>query len=198
MGQLIPFKPAISTGETSLERRVRLGSRILARLVLLLGSGLGAVTAGVLLLGLACDGAFLSMSADSAYLGQAPDRPGLVPFGSLPAPTRAAYAATLVLDVAPVLFVLAQLHALLRLYAAGYAFGPQHGNTVRRISAGLAAAAVAPMFGRALVVLTGHGVDAAWFHASSIEALVLAAALWLVAIVMDAGHDAEVDRGGFV
>lgn len=199
MGDVIPFGPEVADNEPPPTGVWwRRGSRALAHVVFLLACCLGAFTAGVLVLGLACGGAFLSMGADAAYLGPAPDLPGVVPFGALPPPTRAAYAVTLVLDTAPVLVVLAELRVLLHLYAAGHAFGPRHGSRVRRIAAGLAATAAAPLLGRALVLLAGHGVDVAWFHASAVEALVLAAALWLVAAAMDAGHAAEVDRGGFV
>lgn len=197
VGQLVPFHAPPSYAPRT-PSGWRLFSRLLAGLVLLIGCGLAVALVGVLTLGLACGGAFLSMGPDAAYLGHDPGLPGVVPFASLPAATRAAYAATLLLDTAPVLYVLAQLRALLQLYASGRAFGSGHGRSVRRMAVGLVASALTPALGRVLVLLAGHGVDSAWFHASAVEALVLAAVLPLVATAMDAGDAAERDSASFI
>ena len=141
----------------------------------------------------------LSMGPDATYLGDPPPGlPGVVLFGSLPLPTRLAYAAALVLDTAPVLFALVNLRGLLRLYAAGVVFAAENGARIKRVALGLVTYAVAPFLGHELVLLVGHGVDMAWFHASGAQALVLGAVLFVIAQVMEVGREIEQDRDGFV
>ncbi len=183
-------------------RRLQSRSRMLAGIVTAL---LGAVLLfnGVILAaglsGAFFGGTFLSMGPDSCYLGDPPpDVPGIVPIGSLPLATQLAYAATLLLDTAPVLFALLNLRGLLRLYAAGIVFAAENGTRVKRIGLALAAYAVAPFIGHELVMVAGHGVDMQWFHASEPQALVLGAVLFVIAQVMEVGQEIEQDRSGFV
>ena len=141
----------------------------------------------------------LSIGPGHAYLGDPPPGlPGIVPFGSLPLPTRLAYAATLILETAPTLFALVNLRRLLRLYANGVVFAAENGVRIKRIGLGLVAYAVAPLLGHELVVLARHGVDMDWFHASEAQALVLGAILFVVAQVMEVGQEIEQDRNEFV
>ena len=58
--------------------------------------------------------------------------------------------------------------------------------------------ALAPAFGHGLVSLAGHGVDLAWFHASSIHALLLAALFAVFAELVQVGRMIEQDRDGFI
>ena len=199
MGEVVALRS--SAGRPAAEpphRRLRRGAGLLAGAILVLSIAILLVTVAALTLGLAFDGAFLSMDATSTYLGPAPDGSGIIPFATLPTLTRAAYAATFALTMAPALFVLVNLRGLMRQLADGWLLGPDNGRRVTRIAVGLAGYAFAPFFGHQLVVLAGHGVDQAWFHASEFHALVLAAVLLVVAQVMDAAHEAEQDRDGFV
>lgn len=141
----------------------------------------------------------LGIGPGHAYLGDPPPGlPDIVPFGSLPLPTRLAYGATLILDTLPVLFALANLRGLLRLYAAGVVFAAENGARIKRIGLWLVAYATAPFLGHELAVLAGHGVGMDWFHASKAQALVLGAVLFVVAQVMEVGQEIEQDRNGFV
>ncbi|MBE7202406.1 MAG: DUF2975 domain-containing protein [Parafilimonas terrae] len=150
---------------------------------------------------LACGlvGAGLWLAPGRAILSAAPpDMPGVVPFRALPCATRWAYVATFVIDTAPVVLILAEARACARDYAQGIAFHAAGPDRMRRIAVGLAAFAVAPALGHGLVLLAGHGVDLDWLHASSLQALVLAACLLVLAEVGRIGHAIERDRDGFV
>jgi hypothetical protein len=199
MGNVVALGPSVADGgQPPRHRRLQTRSRMLAHAVTVLIGGLLLFSGVILALG-ALSHEALSMGPDATYLGDSPPGlPGVVPFGSLPLPTRLAYAATLVLDTAPVLFALVNLRALLRLYAAGVVFAAENGARIKRVALGLVAFALAPFLGHELVVLAGDGVDMAWFHASEAQALVLGAVLFVIAQVMEVGREIEQDRDGFV
>jgi len=188
-----------SGGQEPRHQRLRARSQVLASVATVLLCSLVLFNAAILSLGVLFDGVFLSMGPDSTYLGEPPaGLPGIVPFASLPLPTRLAYAATLILDAAPVLFALRHLRSLLRRYAAGVVFATECGVHIKRIGLWLVAYGVAPFLGHQLVVLAGHGVDMDWFHASEVQALILGAVLFVIAQVMQVGSEIEQDRDGFV
>ncbi|MDR7037190.1 hypothetical protein J2X36_001934 [Methylobacterium sp. BE186] len=160
----------------------------------------GSVLFGaILVLGLVFDGALLWLAPDAAYLGLRPDGvDGLVSFGSLPWPTRLAYAASFILSKGPILLVLAEMRRWLSNLAAGLAFAPSDARRLRRMALWLAAYSGGPLLGHALVRIAGNGVDLAWFQGALIPALVLAAVLVVVAELLRVGHAVEQDRNGFV
>ncbi|MCJ2060814.1 hypothetical protein MKL09_30380 [Methylobacterium sp. J-048] len=162
--------------------------------------GLTVLFAGaVLACGLLAGDAWLWLAPGAAFLGPPPpDMPGLVPFGALPRATRWAYAATFVLDTLPVILILAEARACARDFGIGIAFGATAPARMRRIALGLAAYALAPALGHGLVLLAGHGVDLAWLHASSLQAVVLAACCAALAEVARIGHAIARDLDGFV
>ena len=45
---------------------------------------------------------------------------------------------------------------------------------------------------------TGYEIDKAWAHMAAIQELVLGAVVFVIALVMQAGHEIEEDREGFV
>ena len=176
----------------------KLAARIAPLLLVLLVFTTG-FTATVLVLGFAFGGAFIWLAPGAAYLGFPPEEvSGLVPFGSLPLLTRLAYTATFLLTQTPVLCVLLDLRALLRGFARGATFTPNHVRRLRQIALWLVLYALAPAFGHGLVSLAGQGVDLAWFHASSIHALLLAALFAVFAELVQVGRMIEQDRDGFI
>ena len=64
---------------------------------------------------------------------------------------------------------------------------------LRRLAAGSAAFA-------AILALsaTGYEIDKAWAHMTSVQEAVLGAVVFVIALVMQAGHEIEEDREGFV
>ncbi|MGE7413713.1 DUF2975 domain-containing protein [Methylobacterium tarhaniae] len=185
--------------EPASRARLRRLAAGLARLCSVLALLLVAFGSVVLVLGLVCGGACLWLAPGAAYLGAAPDGvAGLVPFSSLPWPTRLAYAAKFILAQGPLLLALATLHRLLRGFADGATFAALQADRLRRIALWLVAAALAPALGEVLVAAAGHGVDRAWFHAGSAYALLFAALLGVLAALLRVGAAVEQDRDGFV
>lgn len=153
----------------------------------------------VLACGLFAGDVWLWLAPGAAYLGPPPAAtPGLVPFDALPRATRWAYAATFILEILPVILILVEARACARDFGAGIAFGAAAPNRMRWIALGLAAYAAAPALGHALVLLAGHGVDLAWLHGSSLQALVLAACCAVLAEVARIGHAIAQDLDGFI
>ncbi len=184
--------------EPEARARLRRLARGLARLVLVAAVALAAFGSIVLMLGLA-GGGLLWLAPGAAYLGVAPEGvAGLVPFGTLPLPTRLAYAAKFILGQGPLILALAELHRLLSSFTDGATFAGVQADRLRRIALWLAASALAPGFGEALVSAAGHGVDRAWFHAGSAYALLFAAVLGVLTALLRVGAAVERDRDGIV
>lgn len=191
--------PPLPENESASRARLCRLSGGLARLCLVLLVMLAAFGSTVLILGLVCGGAFLWLAPGAAYLGAAPEGvPGLVPFGSLPCPTRLAYAAKYALGQVPLLLALEVLRRLLRGFAEGATFAAIQAERLRRIALWLVTAALAPALGEILVAAAGHGVDQAWFHAGSAYGFLAAALLGVLAAVLHVGAAVERDRDGFI
>ncbi len=198
MPNVVTQTPLPENESVSRARLCRL-SAWLARLCIVLIVLLAAFGSAVLILGLLCGGASLWLAPGSAYLGAAPEGvAGLVPFGSLPWPTRLAYAAKFVLWQVPLLFALETLYRLLRGFAEGATFAAPQADRLHRIALWLVAAALAPALGEILVAVAGRGVDRAWFHAGSAYILLFAVVLGVLAILLRIGAAVEHDRDGFV
>ncbi|MCJ2094885.1 hypothetical protein MKK67_20625 [Methylobacterium sp. J-072] len=199
MSNVVPLPAAQAEPSEASHPALRRHGRYLAWL-LTIALGLTMLFAvAVLACGVLAGDAWLWLAPGTAFLGPPPaDTPGLVPFDALPRATRWAYAATFILDTLPVFLILAEARACARDLSAGIAFGAAAPIRMRRIALGLAAYAVAPAFGHGLVLLAGHGVDLAWLHASSLQALVLAACCGALAEVARIGHAIARDLDGFV
>ena len=162
--------------------------------------GMTVVFTGVVLaLGLLCQGRFLLLGPNAAFIESRPEgSAGIVPFGGLPWPTRLSYAANFMMTQAPILLLLTDLRAFLRDLAAGTLFAAGHASRLRRMAVWLLAYAIAPIIGQILVRSVGQGVDLAWFRTSSLHALVLAALLIVLAELIRVGQAIKDDRDGFV
>lgn len=195
----MPAVPARDAPAEAAHPALRRQGRALAWLLSTVLSLTVLFAVAVLACGLLAGGTWLWLAPGAAFLGAPPpDTPGLVAFDTLPLVTRWAYVATFVLDIFPVVLMLAEARAGARDLGAGIAFGAAVPARIRRIAAGLAAYALAPAVGHGLVVLAGHGVDLAWLHASSLQALVLAACLGVLAEVARIGQVIASDLDGFV
>ena len=104
----------------------------------------------------------------------------------------------LLMQFGPAILVLANLRGLFRLYAAGTVFARENATRIKRIGLWLTAYAVAPFLSVELLTLIDCVVDRAWFHVVEVQALVLGGILLVIAQVMEAGREIELDRDGFV
>jgi hypothetical protein len=122
---------------------------------------------------------------------------GTTPVGDLPLVTRLGMSACALQVMGPAIAVLWHLRGLFVLYARGIVFAADNVARYRAIGVWLIAYAVAPMVSHQVATLTG-GIDRAWFHAVSLEALVLGAMLFVIAGVIDLGREIEQDQAGFL
>jgi hypothetical protein len=122
---------------------------------------------------------------------------GTVPTGDLPLVTRLGMSACAFLAMSPAIFILWHLRGLFALYAGGTVFAGENAARLRAVGVWLIVNAVAPFASHQIAVLTG-GIDRAWFHAVSLEALVLGGMLFVIARVVDLGREIEQDQAGFL
>ena len=58
--------------------------------------------------------------------------------------------------------------------------------------------AVSPFLCHLVLSATGYEIDKLWAHMAAVQELVLGAVVFVIALVMQAGHEIEEDREGFV
>ena len=58
--------------------------------------------------------------------------------------------------------------------------------------------AAAPFLCHLVLSATGYEIDRMWAHMAAAQELVLGAVVFVIAAVMQAGHEIEQDREGFV
>jgi len=199
MGILLTMRASERDAERPIHRRIQSRSRLFAALF----SGLlwltSAATALLVLAALFYAGSHVYVGAegvDIVFGGAAPTN--AVPLASLEARFRIGGAFALAAQMVPAILVLANLRGLFRLYAAGTVFARENASYIKRIGLWLMIYAVAPFASVMLLTLLDSVVDRAWFHVVEVQALVLGGILMVVAQVMEAGREIELDRDGFV
>jgi hypothetical protein len=203
MGSLLTMPVSVtSAAEQPIHRCIRDRSRLFALLfAALLGIVsllLAAAVAGVLLY--TGDHVFAGPDGIDIIAGSLPKTlpPGVVSLGSVSFRFRIGGVFALVTQMGPAILVLANLRGLFRLYAVGTVFGRENATRIKHIGLWLIAYAVAPFLSVELLTLADCVIDRAWFHLVEAQALVLGGILLVIAQVMEAGHEIEQDRDGFV
>ncbi len=107
-----------------------------------------------------------------------------------------AFAATLLMS--PAIFIFFHLRSLFHLYARGIVFAQANARHIKFIGVGLIAYAIAPFLANRFLWLAGVTLDPLWFHVDEIQAFVIGALLFVMADVMQFGHEIEQERDGFV
>lgn len=201
MASVLKFEPApqlvaAPPPESAAQRRVRLGSRGLARLF----TGLFGMFAAIMVVGLAAmlfyDGEMLRMGPSGTYVGGGPA--DTVAFGSLPLDQRLVYVVVGAVRYVPVLMLFWHLRALFTAYAVGQVFSRGAGVTFGRIGAWLTAYALTPLLCHLVLDATGYEVDKQWLHLASVQAFVLGLLVMVIGQVMQVGCEIQEDREGFV
>lgn len=162
--------------------------------------GAAVVFVGGLMVALVCyGGPYLRVGPTSLQITTVlgGETAGTVPAGDLSFVTRLGMSACAFLVMSPAIVILWHLRGLFVLYARGIVFAAGNVARYRAIGFWLTIYAVAPMASHQIAVLTG-GVDRAWFHAVSLEALVLGGMLFVIARVVDLGREIEQDQAGFL
>jgi hypothetical protein len=203
MGSLLAMPLSVTNAaDRPIHRRIRARSRLFALLfTFLLGAVtllLAAAVAGVLLY--TGDHVFAGPDGIDIILGSLPKTlpPDVILLGTISARFRIGGVFALIAQMAPAIMVLANLRGLFRLYAVGTVFGRENATRIKHIGLWLIAYAATPFLSVELLTLVDCVIDRAWFHLVEVQALVLGGILLVIAQVMEAGHEIEQDRDGFV
>lgn len=201
MGNILPLSsaPTAAVAEQPWRGAIRRRSRWLASLLsvvlALLAGGASLLAAGVLFY----DGPLLSFGPGGLWIGGGADAiTRRVALSSFSASQRLAGALMVILLAASILFVVYNARALFRLYAAGIVFTPINARRIKRIGAGLMSTSISPFVANRVMLLAGVTNDAAWFHVEDALALVFGLLVFVVANVMEFGHELEQERDGFI
>lgn len=201
MSQAVVFDFATPEPEpTPAHRRIRQVSRGLAWLFtgLLVVSSLFFVFLGTAFL-LPVAGTHLGIGPTGLLLTTAGHlRPPYMSVASLPLIQRLAHLPVGLINFGPVIVLLFNLRRLFGLYAEGVVFGAGNARCIRWIGIALIANALAPGLGVLFLTSLRLVIDHQWMHASSLQELVLGAVVYVIALVMQVGHEIEEERGQFV
>jgi hypothetical protein len=199
MGMLLTMVPAKSGAERPIHRRIQARSRFFAVLFAGLLWLLIGATAALVLAALFYSGSHVFVGPEGVTITLGNGQPaGTTPLASLAARFRIGGAMALIAQMGPAILVLANLRGLFRLYAAGTVFARENANHIKQIGLWLIVYAVAPFLSVQCLTLLDCVVDRAWFHLVEVQALVLGGILLVIAQVMEAGREIELDRNGFV
>jgi hypothetical protein len=201
MDNVIPFQPPQSAPDTDQPKRlaIRRRSRILATgltIALALTVACALSLAGAALF---YDGALLSFGPGGLWIGLGPDpTAGRVALSVFSFDQRLAGATAILLLIAPIASILFHARALFRLYGEGTVFAPANAHRIKLMGAGLIFYSVAPFAAHHLILFAGVTNDPAWFHLDEVMSLIFGALAFVIANVMEFGHEIEQERDGFI
>ena len=203
MAQVLEFDPAASARpvETPPHRRIRWASRALS---VLFGVIFAINIAMVVMIAVSflvdIPGAHVSIGRAGMMLtfGPAPIPAGYQLVTSLPVTQRLAHVAMGLVVVPPSLMIFWNLRQLFRLYGQGVVFSEANARRIKSVGLWLAVNAVAPLISVSTLSALHMVVDHKWFHGDTISQLVLGGAVYVVAQVMQVGHQIEEERDQYI
>jgi hypothetical protein len=198
MAAVVDIRPPAPPASPSV-RKIRAVSRGFEWLFT--GMFLLALAAGVISLGLLLfyHGTMLAFGPKGGLFstdGRIP--PDYLPLRDWRMDQRLAYIPVVVVRTIPQLVLYGCLRRLFRLYRQGEVFTERTARLIQGIGAGLVAHAAAPFVCHLALSVTGYEIDKAWAHMLSLDEAMLGAVVFVIALVMQAGHEIEQDREGFV
>ena len=191
-------------------RRMRLVSRGLELLFLVLAIGFGLIALTLLLdfivpyagdaISLGPKGGLVRVLAPWGHpLHPHPPLPaGYLSPEAMPVVQRLAQAPVGLLHAAPMVLLFWNLRTLFGLYAKGVVFAPDNARSLKHVGAALIVIAIAPWLGHTFLSSLHLAIDQAWMHGSSIQELILGAIVYVIAQVMQLGRELEEERSQFV
>jgi hypothetical protein len=197
MASVVEFAPAKSAPTPSY-RRIRRASRALQLLFTALFWGFIALGAAELMILFFYRGTLIAFGPRGGIISS-----GAVPAGYLPVSAwrldqKLAYVPVVLARSAPVIGLFACLARLFGLYRRGIVFAPANAGLIRWAGVCLLADAALPFLCHLALSATGYEIDGLWAHMVSLQELVLGGVVFVIALVMQAGHEIEQDREGFV
>jgi Protein of unknown function (DUF2975) len=197
MAAIVDISPPQPVAPPSV-RKIRIASRALEWLFTGLLAAFIALTAvgfGVLFF---YHGTMIAFGPKGGVIGTGQLPPGYLPLRDWRLDQRLAYAPVWLVRSVPTIGLFSCLRALFRLYGAAEVFTERTARLIRWMGVWLIADAVAPLLCHLVLSATGYEIDKAWAHATSVQEAVLGAVVFVIALVMQAGHEIEEDREGFV
>jgi Protein of unknown function (DUF2975) len=124
---------------------------------------------------------------------------GATVFGAFPLGERVAYGLVCAGRTIPVLFVFDYLRQLFGLYRRGVMFSRMNTLLIKGVGLALVAEAAIPLVTHWVLMWLGLELHPNWRPPlSNLQPAILGAVVWVIALVMQAGHEIEQDREGFV
>jgi len=189
-------------------RRMRLVSRGLEILFLLLAVGFGLLS-GILILdfivpyagdaiSLGPKGGLIRVYVPWAHVPPHPLPAGYISPSHMPIVQRLAQVPVGLLRAVPIFLLFWSLRRLFGLYAKGVVFARDNARSLKLVGAALIVIALAPWLGHTFLSSLHLAVDQAWLHGSSLQELVLGAVVYVIAQVMQLGRELEEEQRQFV
>jgi hypothetical protein len=143
-------------------------------------------------------GEMIAVGPRGGLLTTAPLPPDFVPFHTWRLAQKLAYAPVVIVRGLPSIVLFWALRELFRLYGRGQVFAARNAELIKLMGACLIADAASPFLCHLVLSATGYEIDGAWAHMAAVQELVLGAVVFVIALVMRAGHEIEEDREGFI
>jgi hypothetical protein len=197
MATVIDISPPATDTSPSV-RKIRIASRGLTWLFtafFALFVATAALGFGVLLF---YHGAAIAFGPKGGVLTSGPVPPDYLALRDWRLDQRLAYAPVWAVRSAPMIGLFWCLRTLFRLYSEAEVFTERTARLIKWMGVWLVADAVAPFLCHLVLSATGYEIDKAWAHMTSVQEAVLGAVVFVIALVMQAGHEIEQDREGFV
>lgn len=143
-------------------------------------------------------GTMIAIGPRGGLLTTGPLPPDFIPFSQWRLDQKLAYVPSVVIRAAPPLALFWCLRSLFRLYGRGEVFSARNAGLIKLMGACLIGDAVLPFLCHLALNATGYEIDKVWAHMKSLQELVLGTLVFIIALVMQAGHEIEQDREGFI
>jgi uncharacterized RDD family membrane protein YckC len=143
-------------------------------------------------------GTLIVVGPRGGLITTAPPPPDFIPFRDWPLAEKLAYTPDVIFRAAPTLGLFWCLRSLFRAYSQGQVFTARNAGLIKIMGVCLIVDAAAPFLCHLALSATGYEIDKQWAHMAAVQELVLGAVVFVIALVMQAGHEIEQDREGFV
>jgi hypothetical protein len=191
---LVPARPA----PTPSVRKIRTASRGFEWLFTGMLALVVAVAAFSLWVLFFYQGSMLVIGPRGGLITTVPPPPDFIPFRLWRLDQKLAYVPVVFVRTIPLVFLFGSLRALFQLYGQGQVFGARNAALIKVMGASLMAHAAAPFLCHLVLSATGYEIDRMWAHMVSVDEALLGSVVFVIAMVMQAGHEIEQDREGFV
>ncbi len=197
MASIIDIAPPLAAPTPSF-RKIRTASRALEVLFTILCVMSVALAVFSLWVIFFYKGAMLAVGPRGGLFTTGPLPSDFVPFYRWRLDQKLAYVPVVIVRGLPSTILFWALRELFRLYGRGQVFAAQNAKLIKVMGICLIADAAAPFLCHVVLSATGYEIDKMWAHMAAPQELVLGAVVYVIALVMQAGHEIEEDREGFV